>query len=142
MIAFVRNEAELAGIFGHELGHGIVRHSAIDMSKYFKEILGVESVGDREDVYQKYNDLIDRRNTKRVKTSNNHEDNQQLEADKIGVFSMVAAGYNPEAFSSAWDRLAETEGKTGNSFTDFFGTTRPAEKRLREILKAIINTSG
>ena len=136
MIAFVRSEAELAGILGHELGHGIVRHGSIDMSRYFKEVLGIESVGDKEDIYQKYNEYIDKRNTKRLKINQNHEDNQQLEADKIGVFAMVAAGYNPDAFSSAWDRLAETKGKTGNSFTEFFGTTRPAEKRLREILKA------
>ncbi len=137
LVAFVRNEAELAGILGHELGHGIVRHGSIDFSKYFKEILGVDRVGDREDVFQKYNEFIDKQNTKRVKTSQSHEGNQQLEADNIGVFSMIAAGYHPEAFSSAWDRLAETEGKTGSSFSEFFGTTRPGEKRLREILKAI-----
>lgn len=137
MIAFVRSEAELAGILGHELGHGIVRHIAIDFSKYFKEILGVDRVGDRDDVFRKYNEFIDKQNTKRVKTNRSHEGNQQLEADNIGVFSMIAAGYHPDAFSSAWDRLAETEGKTGSSFSDFFGATRPNEKRLREILNAI-----
>jgi WD40 repeat protein len=137
MIAFVRNEDELAGIIGHELGHGIVRHSAMDFSKLFKEIIGVEKVGDKRDVFEKYNQFIEKRRTKRVKLSRNHEDNQQLEADRIGLFAMTAAGYDPTAFTSAWDRLTETKGKTGSALSDFFGTTRPEEKRLREMLKAI-----
>ncbi len=137
MVAFLRNESELAGILGHELGHAVVRHVSADLSLHFKKILKVESVGGRDDIYAKYNDLIDNRNTKRVKTSGGHENDQQLEADKIGVFSMVAAGYDPKGFAAAWNRLTETKGKTGNSFSDFFGTTKPAEKRLREILRAI-----
>lgn len=137
MVAFLRSESELAGILGHELGHAVVRHTAIDISKQFKEILRAEKLGDREDIYRKYNELIDKANTKRVNVSRGHEDNQQLEADQIGVFSMVAAGYDPQGFSSAWNRLTEIEGKTGNSFTDLLGSTRPEEKRLREILNAI-----
>ncbi|HEY0657971.1 MAG TPA: M48 family metalloprotease, partial [Pyrinomonadaceae bacterium] len=137
MIAFVRSEAELAGILGHELGHGIVRHNTIDMSKYFKEILGVKSVGDKKDIYEKFNQLIDKQNTKRVSVSRKHEGEQQQEADRIGLFAMVAAGYEPRGFTSAWERLTETKGKTGSVFSDIFGTTRPEEKRLREMLKTI-----
>lgn len=137
LIAFVRSEDELAGILAHELGHGTVRHGAIDMSRYFKKILGVDSVGDRKDIFEKYNRLIDLSRTKRVRTSNSHEDNQQLEADKIGVFAMTAAGYNPSAFSSAFDRLAGTEGKTGSWFSDLVGATSPSQKRLGEIIKAV-----
>ena len=47
MIAFVRNEDELAGIIGHELGHGIVRHSSMDLSRAFKEVLNVVREGQR-----------------------------------------------------------------------------------------------
>lgn len=141
LIAFVKSEDELAGIIGHELGHGIVRHHALDLSKFFKQILGVERVGDRDDVFRKFNEFLDKQNTKRVKVKRSHEGDQQLEADRIGLFAMVAAGYKPEAFTSAWERLTETKGRTGNAFTDFFGTTRPEEKRLREMLKAISTIS-
>ncbi|QQS39794.1 MAG: M48 family metalloprotease [Acidobacteriota bacterium] len=137
LIAFVRSEDELAGILAHELGHGIVRHGAQDLSKVFKEVLKVDSFGDRADVFAKYNELLDKQNTKRVRTSRSHEGDQQLEADRIGVFAMTAAGYNPDAFTSAFDRLFETEGKTGSWFSDLFGSTTPEQKRLREITDAV-----
>lgn len=137
LISFVRSEDELAGIIGHELGHGIVRHHAIDMSRYFREILGIERVGDRSDVFEKFNQFIDKQNTKQIRTKKSHEGNQQLEADKIGLFAMIAAGYDPRGYTSAWDRLSESKGKTGNALTEFFGTTKPEEKRLREMLKAV-----
>ncbi|HUF03573.1 MAG TPA: M48 family metalloprotease [Aridibacter sp.] len=137
LIAFVRSEDELAGVLAHELGHGIVRHGAQDLSKFFKEVLKVDSLGDRADVFAKYNELIDRQNTKRVRSSRSHVGDQQLEADRIGVFAMTAAGYDPDAFTSAFDRLFETEGKTGSWFSDLFGSTTPEQKRLREITDAV-----
>ncbi|HEX8369723.1 MAG TPA: M48 family metalloprotease [Pyrinomonadaceae bacterium] len=137
LIAFVRTEDELAGVLAHELGHGVVRHTAIDMSKWFKEILGVTRVGDRRDIFEKYNQLIEKQRTKKVAFSNNHEDNQQLEADRIGLFAVTAAGYDPNGFISFLDRLTESKGKTGNFFTDIFGATKPAQKRLREMVEAL-----
>src|SRR5215213_1645051 len=49
---------------------------------------------------------------------------------------MVAAGYDPSAFSLFFDRLTESEGKTGSWFSELFGRTRPEQKRLREMIKA------
>lgn len=47
---------------------------------------------------------------------------------------MVAAGYESTAFTSFFDRLAETEGKTGSWWSDVFGRTKPDQKRLREMI--------
>jgi len=136
LVAFVNNEDELVGVIAHELGHAVVRHAATDISESLKKILGITSLGDRKDIIEKYNLLIERARTKRVSRSRGHENEQQLEADKLGIFAMVAAGYDPTAFSSFYDRLAETEGKTGNWFSDLFGNTRPEQKRLREMVRA------
>jgi hypothetical protein len=136
LVAFVVNEDELAGVIAHELGHAVVRHVATDVSEAFRKILNVTSLGDRKDIIEKYNLLIERARTKRISRGRGHENEKQLEADKIGIFAMVAAGYDPSAFFSFFDRLTESEGKTGSWFSDLFGSIRPAEKRLREMLRA------
>jgi hypothetical protein len=135
LIGFVNNEDELAGVMAHELGHATVRHAASDFSAYLKQILNVTQVGDRKDITDKYNLLIERSRTKTISRSSDHESSQQLEADKIGLFAMVAAGYDPNAFTAFFDRLVETKGKTGNWFSDIFGKVRPEQKRLREMIK-------
>ena len=38
LIAFAKNEDEIAGVVAHELGHVIARHNANDMSVLFREI--------------------------------------------------------------------------------------------------------
>ena len=136
LIAFAANEDEIAGVIAHELGHGVVRHGTLDTSELLRKILNVTSLGDRKDIAEKYNLLIERARTKRISRSRGHENEQQLEADKIGLFAMVAAGYDPAAFFSFFDRLTESQGKTGSWFSDLFGSIRPAEKRLREMLRA------
>lgn len=136
LIAFARTEDELAGVMAHELGHATVRHAASDMSDLFKKILNVTQLGDRKDITDKFNLLLERERTKRVSRRSDHESDQQLEADRIGLFAMVAAGYDPNAFSDFFSRLVEEKAKSGNWFTNIFGRSSPAEKRLREMIKA------
>ena len=40
LVAFAQNEDELAGVIAHELGHITARHSAINTSTLFREVLG------------------------------------------------------------------------------------------------------
>ncbi|HYV13623.1 MAG TPA: M48 family metalloprotease, partial [Pyrinomonadaceae bacterium] len=93
LISFTKTEDELAGVMAHELGHATVHHAAGDMSDLWKKILNVTQVGDRKDITEKYNLFLERVRTKNVSDKVGHESEQQLEADRIGVFAMVAAGY-------------------------------------------------
>jgi Peptidase family M48 len=136
LIAFTKTEDELAGVMAHELGHATVHHAAGDMSELFKKILNVTQLGDRKDITEKYNLLLERERTKSVSRSSDHESDQQLEADRIGLFAMVAAGYDPNAFWEFFSRLVEEKAKSGNWFTSIFGKSTPGEKRLREMIKA------
>ncbi len=136
LIAFANNEDELAGVIAHELGHAVVRHGAVDFSALLTKVLNVTKLGDRKDITDKYNLLYERYRTKRISRGSDHESQQQLEADRIGLFAMVAAGYEPSAFANFFDRLVETKGKTGSWFSDVFGKTKPEQKRLREMIKA------
>ena len=135
LVAFASNEDELAGVIAHELGHAVVRHGAADISEALRKILNVTSLGDRNDITEKYNLLIERARTKSLGRRRGHEDEQQLEADRAGLYAMIMAGYDPAAFSSFFDRLTESEGKTGGWFSDLFGKTPPEQKRLREMIR-------
>lgn len=135
LISFTKTEDELAGVMAHELGHAVVHHGASDISQIFKKILNVTEVGDRKDITEKYNLLIERGRTRSVSQSSNHESEQQVEADRIGLFAMVSAGYDPNAFSEFFSRLVEEKAKSGNWFTNIFGNSNPTEKRLREMVK-------
>jgi len=136
LIAFTKTEDELAGVMAHELGHATVHHAAGDMSEMLKKILNVTQLGDRKDITDKYNLLIEKERTKKISEREGHESEQQLEADRIGLFAMVSAGYDPNAFTEFFSRLVEEKAKSGgNWFTSIFGNTSPTEKRLREMVK-------
>ncbi len=140
LVAFAQNEDELAGVIAHELGHIIARHSAIDTSILFREVLGVMQVGDRRDIFEKYNQLIENsaRKPKAFEKLENHESGNQNVADLIGLYALVQAGYDPNAQASLWDRYFELKGKTGGGLlSDLFGRTKPEQKRLREMLKGL-----
>jgi hypothetical protein len=140
LIALTRHEDELAGVIAHELGHAVTRQPATGMTRLLREVLGVTSVSDRQDIFAKYNELVEnaRRKPKAFNRGENHEQREQVIADQIGLYALAAAGYDPQALSAFWDRYAETKGKTSGGFlSDLFGTTRPEVVRLREMLKLL-----
>lgn len=136
MVAFLRSEDELAGVLGHEMGHTAARQQALELSHSFKEVLGLKSVSDSDDLFELYNQLVESvRLKKRHADSSGNEDKGQTVADQIGLQAVARAGYAPQAYPDALDRRMETKGKTGNWLTDVFGATPPNSRRLREALK-------
>jgi WD40 repeat protein len=136
LVAAAQSEDELAGVIAHELGHLVVHQGAMDTTRLFKEVLGITSVTDRNDIFEKYNRLIDNIRQKPGAFKVGDREKGQLFADQAGMFALVAAGYDGEAMARFWDRITETQGKKGNWLTDLFGSTRPEQKRLREMVKA------
>ncbi len=136
LVAAAHSEDELAGVIAHELGHLVTHQSAIDTTRTFKEVLGVTSVSDRRDIFDKYNQLIENLNRKPGAFKVRDREKDQLFADQAGLFALVTAGYDGGAMARFWDRIVGTQGKKGNWFSDLFGTTQPEQKRLREMSKA------
>jgi WD40 repeat protein len=139
LIAFTQSEDELAGIISHEIGHLIARQQTVAMTRRMKDVLSVTQVGDRKDIFEKYNQLMENaaRKPNAFRQSDNHEGKDQIEADQIGLFALTAAGYDPQAHARFFDRFAETKGRTGGFFSDLFGVTRQESKRLREMIKGV-----
>ncbi|HEX7999073.1 MAG TPA: M48 family metalloprotease [Pyrinomonadaceae bacterium] len=137
LIALAQSEDEVAGVIAHELGHLVARESAIDITRRFREVLGVTQVTDRRDIFEKYNQLLENFRRKPAAFKPRDREKGQMVADQAGFYALVSAGYDPSALARFWDRMTETKGKTGGFFSDLFGSTRPEERRLREMLKAL-----
>ncbi len=136
LIAITESEDELAGVIAHETGHVMARHAAIEMTRIFRDVLGVTSVTDRKDIFEKYNRMVENAARKpKAFEGTERESDDQVGADQIGLYALAKAGYKPAAFATFFDRLAETKGQTGNFFSDLFGTTNPEARRLRVMLK-------
>jgi hypothetical protein len=135
LISFLQNEDELAGLLGHEIGHVFTHQRAIEVTRMFRKALNVSQVGDRNDIFQKWNQLQDVWAKKHTSFAdfNREEDEQQI-ADRIGLYAMMRAGYKPAHLAEFFDRLTENKGKTGNFLTDFFGATDPNTKRVRLLI--------
>lgn len=143
MVALLRNDDELAGLLGHELGHIMAHQNATIVTRLFHEILDVNSVSDRKDISEKlllmFNNM-DHDNELLRKTAQilqQQEGNHQNEADRVALYASAAAGFSPQAYAELFDRSAGTNGSTGSILTHFFGTTTSDLKRLREIKKAL-----
>ena len=140
MVAYLRNENELAGVLGHELGHLAARQQAFAMSRAFRDALGIKSLSADEDLFGLYNQFMESVRLKKMRASpSDEEERNQRAADQLGVQAVARAGYSPQSFPDFMDRLLETKGKTGNWFSDVFGATTSNSKRLREALKDVAN---
>jgi len=138
MVAFLRNDDEIAGLLGHEMGHSVSHQPAVEMSMLFQRILSVRQVSSREDIAAKYNQLLDNaaRRPAAFKDLASQEEPDQYVADQIALYAAAGAAYSPRATLDFFDRLAQTHGRTGGTFSDLFGLTSPDEKRLGIMQKA------
>lgn len=136
LVALAQSEDELGGVIGHEIGHLLARQQSIRMSRWMREVLGVTEVKDRRDIFEKYNQLMDNSARKpKAFARSEHREDDQIVADQVGLFAVASAGYDPQANAQFFDRLTENKGRTGNFFSELFGTTRPESKRVREMIK-------
>jgi hypothetical protein len=134
LAASAASDDELAAVLGHEIGHIASHQFAFEITKDLKRLLNVTSVGDRADVYDKYQKLMTAW-LRDKHPSVGDSDDKQDEADRLGMYVISAAGYRPHAMSEFWDRVFFVKGKTGGKVSDFFGLTKPTEKRLRGMLQ-------
>jgi hypothetical protein len=136
LVAFARSEDEIAGVLAHEFGHILQRDGERHVSALLRTVLKVSSLGDRPDIAEKYNRLVESQQRRGDVGSDRESEKEQQVADQLGIWLMARAGYPPKAYLDVFDRLAELQSKTGNWLSDLFGRTRPDAKRLRSALQA------
>lgn len=137
LVANANSEDEVASVIGHEMGHILSHQFAVETTADLKRLLNIASVGDKADIYAKFQQLLDARMKDKHPARSGDSDEGQDEADTVAVYATAAAGYRPQAYAEFWDRMFFVEGKMGGPLSDFFGITKPESKRLRSILKLV-----
>jgi predicted Zn-dependent protease len=143
MVGLLHSDDELAGLLGHEMDHILTHRNAVEVTQMFHDVLGVNAVSDQADILDKYKRMLDalarRKNLLRETALRRQwqKDLDESEADRVALNATAAAGFSPRAYVELFDRATQTHGKKGNPLSDFFGTTTPDEKRLREIYKSL-----
>ena len=119
------NEAELASVIGHEIGHIVGRHS-INQMKDRAIAQGVLSAAglDRTQAVQIGVELA-------VNRPNSRSD--ELEADRFGLDNLTKAGYAPSAMVSFMKKLLEK----GNSVPTFISTHPATSERIKLLQEKI-----
>lgn len=135
---YAQNEAGLATVMGHEIGHAIARHGGQRMSQQMATnaaLTGLAIVG-----------LAKMDQTKKtiamaalgagatygiiLPFSRKHE----TEADEIGLVLMSKAGYDPRESVNFWDRFGKAGGKSPPEFL----STHPNSDNRKEHLRSLI----
>ncbi|MEG3657847.1 M48 family metalloprotease [Arenibacter palladensis] len=127
------NEAQLAGVLGHEIGHVIGRHSAerIADSNFWKTVsmgasVGADAGGIVSSIGQ--NTLL----------TNGRED--ELESDELGVLFMIQSGYDPYEMINVMEILKAAAGP--NRVPEFQSTHPDPDNRIERIKEAIDRIKG
>ena len=127
------NEAQLAGVLGHEIGHVIGRHSAerIAESSFWQTLtMGAALGGDMGELVQGIgqNTLL----------KNGRGD--ELESDDLGVLLMIQSGYDPYQMIAVMQILKAAAGP--NRVPEFQSTHPDPDNRMEKIKAAIIKYQG
>lgn len=121
------NEAELAFVVGHEIGHAIARHGGERMSRSILQSLGavlVSAAFNSETI-----DAIYGTGTE-IGVMLPYSRSNESEADVIGLILMARAGYDPSASYTFWKRF--TNNAEGASKLESILSTHPCDSdRIR-----------
>ncbi|WKB82134.1 M48 family metalloprotease [Cellulophaga lytica] len=122
------NEAQLAGVLGHEIGHVIGRHSAerIADSNFWQTLSTGASVG------ADMGGLVNGIGQKTLLTNGRGD---ELESDELGLLFMIQSGYNPEEMITVMKILKAAAGP--NRQPEFQSTHPDPENRIEKIKEAI-----
>lgn len=134
------DEAQLAGVLGHEIGHVTARHGNQRMSKQigFNILIGAAAVGvgiaDSDSDVRKYGQyavpaLAVGGNVVLLKYGRDEES----QADQLGVRYMARAGYNPVAQREVMEVLQAAAGSSAGAPPEWLSTHPYPETRIERL---------
>lgn len=153
LLQLAENDAELAAVMGHEIGHVIARHGTERMSEAMV-IAGVGALGSAV-VANKTEDPQTRQlfdlaygGAATLGRVLPHSRGNETEADRMGAIYAARAGYDPRAAISFWQKMvahkqaAEQGGGAATGWLAQFLSTHPSDEKrigdLRAMMPAVV----
>lgn len=135
LLKTVHNEAELAAVLGHEIGHVTQKH-ILDIIQRSKQIAGVAEAGLAYATRnpEAFKNVIDGAVKKLL--DEGLDQSKELESDRLGVVFASRVGYDPTAYLTFLNRLRQIKGddraffKTHPNFSDRIGAVQTALREL------------
>ena len=130
----LENEAELAGVMAHEIGHVAGRHHGESMTRQFgyNFIMSIILGEDANALAQLGSQLMGAAGAMYYSRDN------EREADQVGMSLLFEAGYKPEAMLTLMDKLsAEDSRRGGGRALAIFASHPPTEERAQR-LRALV----
>ena len=144
LLSLASNEAELAGVIGHEIGHVTARHTAQRYSRAVATGIAATAVGVLESIFLGTNVVGQVGAQAGQLYLAGFSRDQEFEADTLGVRYLGRGGYTPNAMSTFLAKLqaesalsAELAGKPGSTNDFNIMATHPrTQDRVREAIAA------
>ncbi len=140
ILAELNNEAELAALLGHEIGHVNARHTAQQLSKtvFAQMAMAGLSMATSAAGYGGANSALQSLGGLGASALLAHysRDNER-EADALGMQYMAQTGYNPEGMAELMELLIRNSQREPNALEAMFSTHPMSSERLANTRNAI-----
>ncbi len=127
------NEAQLAGVLAHEIGHVVARHSV----KRLQQVLGIQvllsiALGESSEITQKAV------SAGLVVILQGYSRQNEFEADYDGALYMTKAGHHPQGMIQLFGKFKEMEkGRKNTSLDQLLASHPPTSDRIAKVKEHI-----
>jgi predicted Zn-dependent protease len=138
LMEIMDNEAQLAAVLAHEVGHIVARHSVKRLQTvYGYNILMDVLLGDRmsEVAFQMINAAT-------FLILQGYGRDNEFEADNYGILYTYRASYNPKAMVQIFNKFKEMEGNPPSVFEQLLISHPPTQDRINKANKQIEKIDG
>jgi len=142
LLALAENEAEIAGVLGHEIGHIVARHTAERYSASVAANLGLTVLGVIGSAYGVPANIGQAASVGAEAALKGYSRDQELEADMLGVRYLARSGYAPTSVTTFFRKMAAntqlTNLKAGQkkpTQSDIMATHPRTEQRILQAIK-------
>jgi predicted Zn-dependent protease len=129
LLKYAENEAELAGVLGHEVAHIAARHSTEQLTKAFGYSLLADIVLGKDPgaAAGMARDIIGSLGMLKFSRSD------EIESDRLGVRYLYQAGYSPHAMTSFLQKLGKLQSENPSRVLNLLSTHPLSDDRMNAV---------